>query len=77
MQQRVKEHSQGENGHKWEGCQVFKDHHEMLDKTTKEKKPDAMIIGVPPWLHGERQLFKAWLMHTSVSLHLVRATTMQ
>ena len=55
MQQRVKEHSLGEHGHKWEGCQVFKDHHEMLEKTTKDKKPDAIIIGVPPWLHGECQ----------------------
>ena len=52
VQQRVKEHSEGENGYKWEGCQVFKDYHEMLEKTTKDKKPDAMIIGVPPWLHG-------------------------
>lgn len=55
MQQRVKEHSNGENGHKWEGCQVFTDYHEMLEKTTKDKKPDAIIIGVPPWLHGERE----------------------
>ena len=56
---------------------MFKDYHEMLDKTTKEKKPDAMIIGVPPLLHGARQFVKAWLMHTSVSLLLVRATPMQ
>ena len=56
MQQRVKEHSQGEHGHKWEGCQVFKDYHEMLEKTTKDKKPDAIIIGVPPWLHGEHNV---------------------
>ena len=52
VQQRVREHSEGENGYKWEGCQVFKDYHEMLEKTSKDKKPDAMIIGVPPWLHG-------------------------
>ena len=51
----MKEHSHGENGHKWEGCQVFKDYHEMLEKTTKDKKPDAIIIGVPPWLHGEHR----------------------
>ena len=57
VQQRVKEHSHGENGHKWEGCQVFKDYHEMLEKTTKDKKPDAIIIGVPPWLHGEHNFF--------------------
>ena len=56
VQQRVKEHSYGEHGHKWEGCQVFKDYHEMLEKTTKDKKPDAIIIGVPPWLHGERKV---------------------
>ena len=60
MQKRVKEHSHGENGHKWEGCQVFKDYHEMLEKTTKDKKPDAIIIGVPPWLHGECRLWCAW-----------------
>ena len=60
VQQRVKEHSEGENGYKWEGCQVFKDYHKMLEKTSKDKKPDAMIIGVPPWLHG---------MHCCTSLY--------
>jgi predicted dehydrogenase len=77
VQQRVKEHSQGKDGHKWEGCQVFKDYHEMLDETTKDKKPDAMIIGVPPWLHGELLVLKALLYRLLVSLHLVRAPIMQ
>ena len=59
VQERVREHSKGENGYKWEGCQVFKDYHEMLEKTTKDKKPDAMVIGVPPWLHGMHSV--VWL----------------
>ncbi len=71
MQQRVKEHSHGENGHKWEGCQVFKDYHEMLEKTTKDKKPDAIIIGVPPWLHGEHEVLRGGAsQYTAISVQV-------
>lgn len=53
LQQRVDDLSSGPYGEKWKGCKVYKDYRAMLDKTSSEAKPDAMIIGVPPWLHGQ------------------------
>lgn len=53
MQQRVDELSSGPHGDKWRDCKVYTDYNAMLDKTSAEAKPDAMIIGVPPLLHGE------------------------
>ncbi|KAK9814110.1 hypothetical protein WJX72_000797 [[Myrmecia] bisecta] len=49
-QQRVEDHSKGEFGSKWSKCKVYKDYHDML--ADPEGKPDAVVIGIPPWLHG-------------------------
>ncbi|BDA44533.1 Uncharacterized protein UNK4.17 [Coccomyxa sp. Obi] len=51
-QKRVDDLSKGAYGHKWKGCDVFKDYHAMLEASSQEKRPDAMIIGVPPLIHG-------------------------
>ncbi|KAK9908431.1 hypothetical protein WJX75_007736 [Coccomyxa subellipsoidea] len=51
-QKRVDDLSKGAYGHKWKGCDVYKSYQAMLEDVSKEKRPDAMIIGVPPMLHG-------------------------
>ena len=56
LQKRVDDLSKGAYGHKWKGCDVYKSYQAMLEEISKEKRPDAMIIGVPPMLHGERVL---------------------
>ena len=54
LQKRVDDLSKGAYGHKWKGCDVYKSYQAMLEDVLKEKRPDAMIIGVPPMLHGEQ-----------------------
>lgn len=41
-----------DEGHKWKGCDVFKDYRTMLEATCQEERPDVLIIGVPPKFHG-------------------------
>lgn len=50
MQKRIEEYQQGPHAKKWEGCEAFKDHKSMLQSAAK---PDGVIIGVPPAVHGE------------------------
>ncbi len=52
-QKRVDDLSKGSYGHKWKGCPVYKSYQAMLEESKQENRPDAMIIGVPPMLHGE------------------------
>lgn len=48
-QQRVRQLSSGPHGEKWQGCAVHPNHHSML---ASDSRPDAVIIGIPPDLHG-------------------------
>ena len=49
LQQRIEEYQQGPFADKWQGCKAFKDHQSMLQSAAK---PDGVIIGVPPAVHG-------------------------
>lgn len=62
LQKRVDDLSKGAYGHKWKGCAVFKDYHSMLDAASPDQRPDAMIIGVPPLLHGALVLLQSLLL---------------
>lgn len=50
LQKRIEQYQQGPFAKKWEGCQAFKDHQTMLQSSAK---PDGVIVGVPPAVHGE------------------------
>lgn len=50
MQKRIEQYQQGPFAKKWEGCKAFKDHQSMLQSAAK---PDGVIVGVPPAVHGE------------------------
>ncbi len=49
-QNRIEQYQQGPYAKKWEGCQAFKDHQSMLQSAAK---PEGVIIGVPPAVHGK------------------------
>lgn len=50
LQKRIEEYQQGSFAKKWKGCKAFKDHQSMLQSAAK---PDGVIIGVPPAVHGD------------------------
>ena len=49
LQNRIEQYQQGEFAQKWKGCQAFEDHHSMLQSAAK---PDGVVLGVPPAVHG-------------------------
>ena len=52
LQKRIEQYQHGPFAKKWEGCKAFKDHQSMLQSAAK---PDGVIVGVPPAVHGETQ----------------------
>ncbi len=66
-QKRVDDLNKGPYGHKWKGCEVFKSHHAMLEASSQEKRPDAVIIGVPPLIHGRSALISGIIMNFRLS----------
>lgn len=58
--------SKGAHGQKWEGCKVYKDYHAML---ADKSHPDAMVIGVPPWMHGSRSRWACMCFLTAIAHH--------